>query len=72
MPNIHQVGYLGEIMDVKCPTCEKIHKIRIDWRGNGMPRVRCTDCKSCVVNHQHGNPVTLERILKKVKEKELA
>jgi len=28
----------------KCPKCEKIHKVKMKWIGNGMPRKFCKKC----------------------------
>jgi len=28
----------------KCPKCDKLHKIIIDWKGRGMPRKYCQMC----------------------------
>jgi hypothetical protein len=32
----------------KCPRCEKLHKMRIHWVGNGIPRKYCTPCRHVV------------------------
>ena len=29
----------------KCPMCEKLHTVNIYWRGRGMPRIYCDQCK---------------------------
>lgn len=29
----------------KCPKCEEIRNTVIKWRGNGMPRIFCSNCK---------------------------
>lgn len=31
-----------------CPRCEKIHKMRIEWKGHGMPRMYCEGCRQTV------------------------
>jgi len=30
----------------KCPTCEKTHRKKIFWTGNGIPKVFCDTCKT--------------------------
>ena len=27
-----------------CPRCERTHKLALDWRGRGMPRMYCKAC----------------------------
>ena len=29
----------------KCPLCERLHKVSINWTGRGMPRIYCESCK---------------------------
>jgi Zn ribbon nucleic-acid-binding protein len=31
-----------------CPRCKKKHKIYLEWRGRGTPRVYCKGCKQFV------------------------
>ena len=31
-----------------CPKCEKMHKARMEWKGHGVPRVYCEDCRRSV------------------------
>jgi phage FluMu protein Com len=31
----------GVPVDCKCPTCGRIHVMRIKWEGRGMPRKYC-------------------------------
>ena len=28
----------------KCPLCGKLHKMRLNWVGHGMPRKYCNNC----------------------------
>lgn len=28
----------------KCPKCCKMHKVKLDWQGRGIPRVYCQYC----------------------------
>ena len=32
------------IVEAKCPGCGKIHKVKLDWTGNGIPRIYCEKC----------------------------
>lgn len=32
-------------MKAKCPWCEKMHTMPIDWTGNGTPRKFCLACQ---------------------------
>ncbi len=34
----------------KCPRCEKIHIVAMQWTGNGMPRVYCYNCSYLIDN----------------------
>jgi hypothetical protein len=34
----------GVITECKCPKCDGIHKLRINWEGRGMPRKFCSRC----------------------------
>ena len=31
-------------INAKCPGCGKIHKVKLDWTGNGIPRIYCEKC----------------------------
>jgi hypothetical protein len=33
----------------KCPKCEKLHKMLLDWKGRGFPRKFCPGC----LHHLH-------------------
>jgi hypothetical protein len=37
-------GYYGKSTQCKCPRCGIIHVRRIDWTGNGVPRIYCRTC----------------------------
>jgi len=37
--------YINRKLVCKCPTCEKLHLVHIDWVGHGMPRVYCATCR---------------------------
>ena len=37
-------------IDVICPTCGKVYEIKLEWKGNGTPRIRCKQCKARIQN----------------------
>lgn len=40
----------GKMMNVICPKCQKTHKMRMLWIGNGTPR---KFCQACLHNLNH-------------------
>ena len=40
----------GEMMQARCPKCQKPHRVRLMWIGNGVPRVFCQACKHNTVD----------------------
>jgi phage FluMu protein Com len=55
--NLHEEEYSVKIK-VKCPTCQKIHEVKMYWTGGRvMPRIRCNSCKSSVKNKNQGLPI---------------
>ena len=36
-----------------CPSCEKKHKTKMHWVGNGMPRIYCTKCKYKAIKYNN-------------------
>lgn len=41
---------MNKKVEAICPTCGKKHKIKIYWKGNGTPRIRCKECKQKIKN----------------------
>lgn len=37
-----------------CPRCEKKFKIQMRWRGNGIPRKLCSQCRRVAVECDYG------------------
>ena len=46
MPYIRQdvKNVFGFSTMAKCPKCEKLHKMVLDWKGRGTPRKYCQRC----------------------------
>ena len=40
---IPKKSYGGKVV-CKCPTCGRLHKIKMEWTGKGMPRKYCDGC----------------------------
>lgn len=38
----------SDYVTVVCPSCGKVYEKRMNWTGNGTPRIRCELCKSKV------------------------
>lgn len=32
-------------IECKCPKCEKLHIVCLEWSGIGVPRIYCKPCK---------------------------
>lgn len=44
-------GTRGKMTRCRCPKCDKHHKIKLRWIGNGMPRIFCQECKLTLSRH---------------------
>ncbi len=40
----------GKPTKAKCPRCEKVHKMYMNWQGTGMPRKYCPTCRMVINN----------------------
>lgn len=42
--NIRYISQSTNIVKAKCPMCERIHTLHVDFCGTGTPRFYCNDC----------------------------
>ena len=40
----HKNSYNKLFIIAKCPLCEMLHRVKINWIGNGRPRIYCSRC----------------------------
>ena len=38
--------YGAKLTSCICPKCERKHKLKIRWTGDGMPKKYCSQCKA--------------------------